>query len=168
MEKYIALAKKLKALAESGVGGEKYNAEKKLKSLMDKHGITIDDIELSSVDYHWYKVLKEKRQLFFQVVSTVLDSGFPIYRNSDKRGYLGLKINAEDAMEIAAKFEFIELNFEREYDIFKAAFIHSYRLYPKESTKPIGTLLESELERLRKVAEMAEHITPVPFLKRIG
>ena len=45
MSKYIELAKKLKALADRGIGGEKINAEKMLNALMKKHKISIEDIE---------------------------------------------------------------------------------------------------------------------------
>lgn len=45
MEKYIELAKKLKELADRGTGGEKVNAEQQLTRLMEKHGITLEDIE---------------------------------------------------------------------------------------------------------------------------
>ncbi len=45
MSKIITLAKKLHALAERGVGGEKINAEYKLKELCQKHNISLDDLE---------------------------------------------------------------------------------------------------------------------------
>ncbi len=45
MDKYIELAKKLKAHADRGFDGEKINAEKMLNRLLEKHGITIEDIE---------------------------------------------------------------------------------------------------------------------------
>ena len=41
----LLLAKKLKELADRGIGGEKQNAEKKLKMLMSKYGITPEMLE---------------------------------------------------------------------------------------------------------------------------
>ncbi len=41
MDKIIELAKKLKALSERGEGGEKLNADRMLKDLMNKHDISL-------------------------------------------------------------------------------------------------------------------------------
>ncbi len=45
MNKIHNLLKKLQALAERGEGGEAENAKRMLYELMEKHGITLDDIQ---------------------------------------------------------------------------------------------------------------------------
>lgn len=51
-EKKMELLKKLKALAERGVGGEKEGAQKKMEQLMKKYGIEdIDLLEEKVEDY---------------------------------------------------------------------------------------------------------------------
>lgn len=42
--KYLELAKKIKALADRGVGGEKINAAAMLELHMTRHGITMENI----------------------------------------------------------------------------------------------------------------------------
>ena len=49
-EKYLELARKLKALADKGIDGEKYNAQKQLDKIMKKYGIRMEDLELQEFD----------------------------------------------------------------------------------------------------------------------
>lgn len=48
-EPIIELLRKIKALADKGVGGEKENAERKLRALMAKHKITMAELEQRTV-----------------------------------------------------------------------------------------------------------------------
>src|SRR5205814_7450590 len=67
----LALAKKFKALAEQGVGGEKYNAQKKLASLMKRYNITENDIKEDVRSHVRFRVRKEQVKLFVQVSLSV-------------------------------------------------------------------------------------------------
>lgn len=67
-EKTVERIKKLKALAERGVGGEKETAEKMLQRLLKKNGIsTLEELEEDEVEYflfsykgrHEIKLLKQ-------------------------------------------------------------------------------------------------------------
>ena len=55
-EKYIILAKKLKALADKGIDGERVNAQKMLDTLMRKHNLTITDIEGEKTDDYFFSL----------------------------------------------------------------------------------------------------------------
>lgn len=72
-EKKLELMKKLMALAERGVGGEKEGAQKKLEQLMKKYKIEEADLtEEKTEDFDFrYKNEFEKRllrQLFYKIV----------------------------------------------------------------------------------------------------
>ena len=71
MNKHIELAKKLKALADKGIGGEKVNAEKMLNDLLKKHNITIEDVEGEKTENYFFKVKPEDSNLFIQIVKRV-------------------------------------------------------------------------------------------------
>lgn len=67
-EKTVQRIKKLQALAERGVGGEKTTAEKMLKKMLEKNGISsLDELEEDEVEYflfsykgrHEIKLLKQ-------------------------------------------------------------------------------------------------------------
>ncbi len=79
-DKYIKLAKKLKALTEQGEGGEKYNAQKKLQSLMKRYDITDDDINEDRRNAVKFRLRKEQVQLFFQIYITVVGWGRDLRR----------------------------------------------------------------------------------------
>lgn len=78
------LVHKLKALAEKGVGGEKINARKKLEALMQKNGITEDELdEQTLIECVFdYSSVRERR-LLGQIAYKVLDSKRNIYTFSD-------------------------------------------------------------------------------------
>ena len=71
MEKNIELAKKLKALSDRGVGGEKINAEKLLNDLLKKHGLTIEDVEGEKTDVYCFKASGIYAQLLLQIIKRV-------------------------------------------------------------------------------------------------
>ena len=54
-EKQKALIKKVQALAERGVGGEKETAEKKLNMLMKKYGIESLELDEDRLDDYDFK-----------------------------------------------------------------------------------------------------------------
>lgn len=100
MSKCLDLAKKLKALADRGVGGEKINAEVKLRELMDKHGFTMLDIEGDKVDYHKFKVMPGYTKLFAQIVVTIVGKGYDIFSERGKKNVLVLQTTSAIAIEV--------------------------------------------------------------------
>lgn len=72
MSKIIELAKKLKALADRGEGGEKVNAENKLQQLIKKYGITTEEIEGEQQHDYFFKIkTTRERKLWMQIVALV-------------------------------------------------------------------------------------------------
>jgi len=69
--KYIELGRKLKAIAERGIGGEKINAEKMLENLLKKHNLTIDDIEGEKTDNYFFMLKESEHQLWYKIVKYV-------------------------------------------------------------------------------------------------
>lgn len=54
-ENVLRKIKKIKALAERGVGGEKSTAEQKLKKLLEENGITsLDELEREQADFELF------------------------------------------------------------------------------------------------------------------
>lgn len=51
--------KKLQALAERGIGGEKIGAKAKLEELMKKYDISLADVEEDKVDYYVFSCSKK-------------------------------------------------------------------------------------------------------------
>ena len=71
-EKNIELMKKLMALAERGVGGEKETTKRKLAQLMDKYGVSDADLSDEALEDHEYKYRDQNekkllRQIFYKI-----------------------------------------------------------------------------------------------------
>lgn len=54
-ERLLDKLEKVRALAERGVGGEKESAERTLAALMERYGITEEDLEDSKTSIHWIR-----------------------------------------------------------------------------------------------------------------
>lgn len=166
MSKYIELAKKLKALAERGVDGERYNAEAKLKSLLEKHGLTMEDIEEEEVCVNEIKITKEKKKLFHQIGYHVIGKK---YKNTDVRRHrntIYIKCTIAQAIEIEAKLNFYYKLYKEEMEIFHHAFIQKNNLFAHDG-KPQEPKPEDR-EKMQRVLEMASTIKKESYSKLLG
>ena len=129
-----ALLKKIRALAERGVGGEADNAEEILRRLMEKYGVSEDELDEEErrrhdCEYHG----KEQEKLLRQVVYKVT-GGYAynlVYRASGRKvkTRLGADCTAAEKVEIEFLFDFYTRLWERERDAFLSAFIQKHRIF---------------------------------------
>lgn len=130
-----ALLKKIRALAERGVGGEADNAEEILRRLMEKYGVSedeLDEVERRRHDFEYHG--KEQETLLRQVVYKVT-GGYAynlVYRASGRRvkTRLGADCTAAEKVEIEFLFDFYTRLWERERAAFLSAFIQKHRIFP--------------------------------------
>lgn len=129
-----ALLKKIRALAERGVGGEADNAEEILRRLMEKYGVSedeLDEVERRRHDFEYHG--KEQETLLRQVVYKVT-GGYAynlVYRASGRRvkTRLGADRTAAEKVEIEFLFDFYTRLWERERAAFLSAFIQKHRIF---------------------------------------
>jgi hypothetical protein len=170
MSKSIELAKKLLALAEKGVGGEKVNAKKKLQEYLDKHGLTLDDIDGDKKEDHYFTVKPDQEKLFIQIGTKVIGRDvkiYAVYRNNRKaRNKMVITCTAAHAAEITIMLETYWNAYQKELDLFYKAFIHKNDLgvEPEEGVK---SNKETSLEELLKIKQMMSGIDRTSHLKRI-
>lgn len=179
-DKIIELAKKLKALADRGVGGEKENAIEKLERVMQKHGITIDDINgrlKKDFDFHLRKEITF--DFVNQVVASVLGSrkeyghSLSVYKYIQKRGFKSYQIERVEPdlfSEIIIKIDLFWDDYKEQQEIFYEAYIQKNRLYRKPSEKEdevAEELTPEEREKLFKMSNMMQGIDRVKFQKRL-
>ncbi|NDW10933.1 hypothetical protein [Dysgonomonas sp. 520] len=120
---------KLKALADQGVGGEKETAERMLKDLLKKHGLTIADVFKQDLKKFEFKVPAKHEWLFWRVVwSVIIDWDYTYWRSSRYRTHITLEIDNSQFIEIEAKFDFYVKDFESQLDLFKSAYTHKNKL----------------------------------------
>lgn len=81
--------KKLRELALRGEGGEAENARMKLKSILERNGMTEEDIENEETKEYLYTVAKSEFMIFLQCIATVLDKrkNLPVRHGLNKDTY---------------------------------------------------------------------------------
>ncbi|TDD77128.1 hypothetical protein [Flavobacterium caseinilyticum] len=174
MSKTIELAKKLKALADKGIGGEKINAEKMLTDLLKKHNLTIEEIEGEKEQDYFFIVSKEDFKLWYQIVKKVNNDikvfgPFPIKMQKEMylKGNYMVSCSVSNYIEIEAKNDFYQRLFKDELDLFSSAFIHANDLEVDLSGKEAPELSREEYNQLIRVRDMADKIKKGTFLKQL-
>lgn len=129
-----ALLKKIRALAERGVGGEADNAEEILRRLMEKYGVSEDELneeERRRHDFEYHG--KEQEKLLRQVVFKVTGGyAYNLVYNAPGRKVktkLGADCTAVEKVEIEFLFDFYTRLWERERAAFLSAFIQKHRIF---------------------------------------
>lgn len=168
-DKIITLAKKLKALSERGIGGEKDNAQFQLEKLMKLHNISINDIEDEKFVSKLYRVGKFKN-LFVQVAFSV-GSDITIYEVRDSKIELIVDSTAEQAIEIQAKFDFFLFAYKAEQkkqeQMLFEAFVQKNRLFKNEASAEEKDLTPEEFEHILKVLKLADELEETPYFKQL-
>ena len=138
--KKIELIKKVKALADRGVGGEKEDAAKLLEKLMKKYGIEEADIsedieEIQSFSYHGEFEHRLLLQIFYKHFPDIADSGrvrtLPYGKGS--RSTFLISCTKAQGIEIAIEFDFYRELWKEEVNFFYQAFITKHDIYPQEA-----------------------------------
>lgn len=167
MSKILDLAKKMKALADKGVGGEKANAVDMLEKIMEKHNLTMEDIEGEKKDHHYFKVSTKQEEIFWQVARSVIGK-CESFINKKKPGYFIFELTALEAVELQMKYDFYWRLYEEEFEIFRAAFIQRNSIFhPDGKQIDPNDLSPKEREKAMRVIEMSQKIKNEVFRKQL-
>lgn len=151
MKDKINLAKKIKALSERGIGGERDNAKRILEKFMTENGISDSDLEETEVKHYKFKVPSTpelNNKLFHQIVWSVVGVD-KIYNVKGERSTLYVLCTPDDALEIEAQFDFYNKLLCKEIDLFYTAFLHKHRIFGKDPIKKKpNEISEEEILRL--------------------
>jgi hypothetical protein len=166
------LLQKVKALADRGIDGEKTNAEELLKKLMERYGITEEDISEDKIRDHELKIkdIPMIKRLVGQIMYSVvgnIDNNNKIYEyRRDKKKRMCITCTDSNFIEIAARFEFYQEHWAHDIEIMYNAFVQSNLLFPPlelTKEKELGKMTEDDLKALN----LAERLEKHEYLKRI-
>lgn len=158
-DKTKARIKKLQALAERGVGGEKTTAEKMLQKMLKKNGIgSLEELETDSYEYtlfsyHGKHEIKLLRQCMYKVMGA--DSDRTTYRTKGTRQKIGIYCTKAQKIEIELEFEFYRNVFYEDLSTFMDAFIQAQGIFPPDAPK---SNVDEYNEHDLKMAFMAQAI----------
>lgn len=175
MSKHIELAKKLKALAEKGVGGEKTNAEKMLNDLFKKHNLTLEELENEKVQDFYFSIKDENIwQLLYQIVKNV-NFTIKCYGEIPKKNIRELRLKGNyfiectvlEYIEIEAKFDFYKKLYYAEMQVFLRAFIEANDLGVDDPNRLPSPLSEAEYREYLRIQGIANRIKKGVFNKQL-
>ena len=139
-EEILERLRKMKALANAGVGGERENAEKLLEELAARHGINLDDLEGDEVEKYVVKFSQTwQRDLFNQLMGvmrqekaergeTLREKELELWKRRFGTKYCMVTENYTyatkcDWIELSAKFEVLKADYKRQQKSFYLAFL---------------------------------------------
>lgn len=167
-EKLMRRLEKILALAERGVGGEKETATRMLQKLLDKHGMTYEDI---GVDLQKDEHLKYGREpfsklLMIQVALSVCGESRGIYTSKGLRCGIIVKLSPHEKIEIELKFNLYKASLKEQLELTFSAFIHKHNLFDCEASDDEDHEEEPELspEESAKIKRMAAMMMVMPFV----
>jgi hypothetical protein len=131
MRDYAELARRIKALADSTeFEGEREACLKRLDVIMEKHGITADDLSDETLDLFKFSYKTSfHKQLLFQI-------SYKVTNNKKFRSFGGIGRKAmfiectkSESVEIEFLYDFYKRLFNEEVKIFQDSFVQKHRLF---------------------------------------
>lgn len=166
------LLKKVKALADAGVGGEKIAAEAKLKKLMAKFNITDADLDENAKDWYDFKIKKDKylNRLFYQILYSIYDvdkNNVHVIKNTKYQ--ISLYLPANIAIELEAKYDFYCKAFNNDLDTFYVAFVRTNKLFDcaEDSYLDYDSLSDEQKQKYRKATLISNGLDMHNYNKQI-
>lgn len=160
-EKKLELMKKLMALAERGVGGEKETAQRKLEQLMKKYKIDEADLsEEKTEDFDFrYKNEFEKRllrQLFYKIVPDYRSKAY-IYRyGKGSKSTYGINCTKAEGLQIGIEYDFYRELWKEEQDFFFSCFIQKHKIFSMRKEDIEGIDSETPIEELLRMRKLMD------------
>lgn len=133
-QKKMDLIKKLRALAERGVGGEKEGAQKTLERLMKKYNIQEADLSEDVEEDHDFRYRNEYeklllRQLFYKIVPEYKEKVYKYRSGRGSKTTIGVTCTKAQALQIQIEYDFYRALWKEEVDFFMDAFIQKHRIF---------------------------------------
>ena len=158
MELIIDKLKKVKELADRGEDGEALNARQKLHILLNKHGLTISDLENVKISQYKFKYSTvAEMEIMIQCIAKVTNDPKLTYSwYKDKKKEFFVKLAEWQYIESMALIDFHVVQFRKELKAqmkaLKSAYCSKHHLFPdKKSDKEGPELNLEEMERLLAV-----------------
>jgi len=125
---------KIKALAEHGVDGEKISAQEFLSRLMDKYGITENDLDERKTACEWFRYRDDlQHRLLHQIIYMVLGETETYKRRGGNFKLVGVYCTVYQRIEIETNYEFFKRALADELRTFFSAFCSKNKLFPQEA-----------------------------------
>lgn len=150
-----AKARKLYELSLRGIGGEKTNAENKLRDFLEKHKLTLDEID-SAINNRLFKVKDEDSKT---ILINVILSVNPFCKINSEKKHISANLDTEDFIEVKEKYKYFSKLFSIEKTLLVMAFFSKHESFFKPDDAALNKFRDSsrnenqDLSNARKQAE---------------
>lgn len=168
---YIELAKKLKALADRGVGGERVNAQAMLDKMLKEKKISHADLEENIAEKRTISVPLKRAE---QVTDVAMACIRKVLGASARAWWTGpaeitIECTHAERAEIQILCDIYIASFEKHLETFVYGFIIKNDIFPKDAgDQPRQALTYEERVMIGRARQMAEVIRKEEILKRLG
>lgn len=153
--------KKIQALAESGIEGERANANKLLNELLLKHGITLQD--LAHGEAQWCRFVCAGRleiELLTHVVLKVCQTRDVVNAKDKKSSRVRwFKLTAAQCADVTDAFEHYKREFKTCVDDTLVALIHRHNLFAQDKSDEKATPTAEAMERAKRIWSLMAGMT---------
>lgn len=147
-----AKARKLYELSLRGIGGEKTNAENKLREFLEKHNLTLDEID-SSINNRLFKVKDEDSKTI--LINVILSVNPYCKVNSDKK-HISANLDTEDFIEVKEKYKYFSKLFSIEKTLLMMAFFSKHEEFFKPDEFALNKFRDSSRNENQDLANARE------------
>jgi len=165
-EKLMRRLEKILALAERGVGGEKETATRMLQNLLDKHGMTHEDLGVDLQKEERLKYGREpfSKQLLVQIVLSVCGRSRGIYTSNRLRYGIIVELSPHEKIEVELRYNLYRPSLKEQIDLAFSAFIHKHNLFDCEDSDDDDEEPEQSPEERAKIKRMVAMMMVMPFV----
>lgn len=167
METIVEKLKKIEALANSGIDGERENAKRMLDALCAKHGVTVD--ELVEPTLSWYRFRPKDHvdeMLLCHVVGFVCQTRRIKMRKAGKARHL--ELTRAQALDVEEAIRHYRKVWRENLTDYMAAFIHAHRLYaPRDEGAEPPEISAEDIMRAEKLIKMSRGISTSHWERRL-
>lgn len=159
--------KKLLALAQRGVDGERENATSILEALLKKHGISIFDLSDEERHLHWFIPKKSDygRKLFIQTLFSVVGIS-TLWSNKLKKTHIGCKVTQAEKVEVELRYNAYLKALTTELDLRYAAFVQVNDIFHPDA--PSADRADVDLQYLERLSKAMTGIETVTIRKELA
>ena len=163
---------KIKALAEQGVEGEAIAARNQLAKLLEKHGMTIEDLCSENKKLRPIQILRVEAPLFSQILWKVTgEENHPIFTYKGQSKLLRVvELTDRDYIDFQQLFEFHRRQLAKErkkcLETLYTAYIHKHDIFGQSDGKQSENSMTEE--QLRAIIAMMSGLENATFHKQIA
>lgn len=159
-ERILQKIKRVQALAERGVAGERESAAATFDRLMKQYGISEADIAEERREIAWFRFKTPlERKLLGQVIYAVTGRDaygcVGTYTNRTRK-QLGVECTAAERLEIELSFEFFNAAMEEELERFYRAFVNKNEIFPTADKAEVRETPPLPMDEAIKLALMMD------------